>query len=176
VNSLKQATSKREIFVKLYEEFMPRVYRYVYYKVNNRQLAEDLTSIVFGKALENFDKYNYNSSSFSTWIFSITRHALIDYYRTEGKKNYVTLDEAEDKPSIEESTLEKLQSKDEKECLNKCISMLSHEEQEIIHLKFGAEMSNRQISEVLKISESNVGVRLFRTVKKLKEYFLESWR
>jgi len=173
---LNQAINSRETFVKLYEEFMPRVYRYIYYKVNNQFLAEDLTSTVFEKALDHFDKYSSDNAAFSTWIFSITRHAIIDYYRTEGKKKYVSLDEAEDKPSTEESPFEKLQNKDEKECLNRCISSLSREEQEIIHLKFGAEMSNHQIAEILGISESNTGVKLFRTIKKLKEYFQESWK
>jgi RNA polymerase sigma factor (sigma-70 family) len=176
VSSLNQALNNRETFVKLYEKYMPRVYRYIHYKVNNQLLAEDLTSTVFEKALDHFDKYSSDNAAFSTWIFSITRHAIIDYYRTEGKKKYVSLDEAEDKPSPEESPFEKLQNKDEKECLNRCISRLSGEEQEIIHLKFGAEMSNHQIAEMLGISESNAGVKLFRTIKKLKEYFQESWK
>ena len=173
---MNQAASNNEIFVKLYEEFMPKVYRYIHYKVNNELLAQDLTSAVFEKALVNFNKYSSDNAAFSTWIFSITRHAIIDYYRTEGKKRYVSLDEALDKPSTEESPGEKLENKDEKDCLNKCISRLSEEEQEIVHLKFGAEMSNRQIAETMGISESNVGVKLFRTVKKLKEDFQESWK
>ena len=155
---------------------MPKVYRYVRYKVNNDLLAEDLTSTVFEKALVNFEKYSEDNAAFSTWIFSITRHAIIDYYRTEGKKRYVSLDEVVERPADGYSPGEKLENQAEKDCLNDCIAKLSEEEQELIHLKFGAEMSNRQIAEIMGISESNTGVRLFRTVKKLKEYFQESWK
>jgi len=173
---LNQAANSREIFVKLYEEFMPKVYRYVRYKVNNDLLAEDLTSTVFIKALDNFEKYSEDNAAFSTWIFSITRHAIIDYYRTEGKKRYLSLDEVVERPADGDSPGEKLENQAEKDCLNNCVAKLSQEEQELIHLKFGAEMSNRQIAEIMGISESNTGVRLFRTVKKLKEYFQESWK
>ena len=69
---MNQVANSREIFVKLYEEFMPKVYRYVRYKVNNDLLAEDLTSTVFEKALVNFEKYSEDNAAFSTWIFSIT--------------------------------------------------------------------------------------------------------
>ena len=48
----------RETFARLYEEYMPKVFRYIYYRVNNEQLTEDLTSSVFEKALVNFKKYS----------------------------------------------------------------------------------------------------------------------
>jgi RNA polymerase sigma-70 factor (ECF subfamily) len=171
----KQDSEITTIFAKLYDEFMPKVYRYIGYKVNNRQLTEDLTSIIFEKALDNFEKYSSDKAAFSTWIFSIARNTLIDYYRTNAKRQTESLDETFDIVSEDDSPNEELEKKEEREYLMKCLSDLTAEEQEIIRLKFAAEFNNRQIAKILGLSESNVGVKLFRSLKKLGEAFKESY-
>jgi RNA polymerase sigma-70 factor, ECF subfamily len=55
--------------------------------------------------------------------------------------------------------------------LQSCLAELSHSEQEIISLKFGAEMTNRQIAKTLSLSESNVGIIIYRAVRKLRDGF-----
>lgn len=66
----------------IYEEFHLKVLRYIQSQVNDYHLAEDLCSDVFLKIYEKLDTYNKAKSSISTWIFTITRNTLIDYYRT----------------------------------------------------------------------------------------------
>ena len=171
----KQVSTSREIFAELYDEFMPKVFRYIRYKVNNEQLTEDLTSTVFEKALANFGRYSSEKAAFSTWIFSIARNTIIDYYRTNSKRQHVSLDEAAEMPSGKPYPQEEMEKKAEKECLMGCLTKLSAEDQEIIRLKFTAEFNNRQIAKILGLSESNVGVKLFRAVKRLREDFEESW-
>ena len=167
--------SKQEVFVGLYDEFMPKVYRYIHYKINNQHLTEDLTSTVFEKALVNFDKYSSDKAAFSTWIFSIARNTLIDYYRTNKMKMQIPLDEAVEAPSREPSLQDEVEKKAEHDCLRGCMSRLPEDDQELIRVKFAGEFNNRQIARMLGLSESNVGVRLFRAVKKLREDFHESW-
>jgi len=168
--------SDSEIFSQLYDEFMPKVFAYIHYRVNNQQTTEDLTSIVFEKALANFSKYSSDKAAFSTWIFTIARNSIIDHFRTDAKRHHVDLDDRTiDVPSSEPSPEEQLERQSEKQCLLKCLSKLGEQDQEIIRLKFAAEMTNRQISKMLKLSESNVAVRLFRTMKKLRADFEESW-
>ena len=105
--------SKREVFAELYNEFMPKVFQYIHYKVSDQQLTEDLTSTVFEKALGNFDKYSSDKGAFSTWIFSIARNTLIDYYRTNKVKQQVSLDEAIEVPSRDLSPQEEVEKKAE---------------------------------------------------------------
>jgi RNA polymerase sigma factor (sigma-70 family) len=169
-----QVSNTKEIFTELYDEFMPKVFRYIRYKVNDEQVTEDLTSMVFEKALVSFERYTSDKGTFSTWIFSIARNALIDYYRTNKTSQQVPL-EAVEMPSHELPPQEQLEKKAEQECLRGCLSRLSEDDQEMIRLKFAAEFNNRQIAKMLGLSESNVGVRLFRAVKKLREDFNESW-
>ena len=169
-----KALSAREIFARLYDEYLDKVYRYIQYRVNNMQLAEDLTSTVFEKALVNFDKFSNDRASFSTWIFSIARNVVIDHYRVSSKRQTIPLEELADQSSGEQSPEEQVERKDERERLNLCLAGLSDEEREIIQLKFGAELNNRVISKMLGLSESNVGTKLYRAVRKLRDSFQES--
>jgi len=174
VSAVKQDKSSRDAFAELYDEYLDKVYRYIQYRVNNMHLAEDLTSSVFEKALANFEKYSSDKASFSTWIFAIARNTVIDYYRVDGKRHTVPVEEAADKPSGDLSPEEEFEKKEEVRRLRTCLAQLPDEEQEIIRLKFGAELNNRQIAKILGMSESNVGTRLYRAVKKLRDGFTES--
>jgi len=161
--------SAREAFVKLYEQHFPKVFRYISYRVNNVQLAEDLTSETFAKALTGFSSYRSDKASFSTWLMSIARHVVTDHYRVSSKRQTISLEKAAEMssaPSEEEASRE-----EERQRLQVCMAGLPQQEQEIISLKFGAELTNRQISKMLGLSESNVGTKLYRAVRKLRESF-----
>src|SRR5512136_1836299 len=116
--------SKAEKFAQLYGEFMPKVFAYIHYRVNDQQTTEDLTSIVLEKALSNFDKYSRDKASFSTWLFTIARNSVIDHFRTDSKRQHVDLAEASDLPSSEPSPEEQAETKSEKQCLLECLSKL----------------------------------------------------
>ena len=174
MSTVRETLSARETFAELYEEFMPKVFRYIQYRVNSMQLTEDLTSTVFEKALTNFSKYSSDKASFSTWIFSIARNTVIDHYRAQGRKQTVSLDKVVDILSSDSSPEEELERKEELRKLKTGLSGLSREEQEIISLKFGSDMNNRQIAKMLGLSESNVGTKLYRAVRKLRDSFQES--
>ena len=176
MSAVKETVSDRELFAELYEEYMPKVYRHIYYKVNNTHVAEDLTSTVFEKALTNFGRFASDKASFSTWIFSIARNVVIDHYRVQGRRQAVSLDEATEATQIASGDLspeEEVMRSEERQRLQVCLAKLSREEQEIISLKFGAELNNRQIAKTLGLSESNVGTRLYRAVRKLRDSFQE---
>jgi RNA polymerase sigma-70 factor (ECF subfamily) len=170
----RETRGKREIFTELYEEFLPRIFRYIRYRVNSEEVTEDLTSLVFEKALTNFEKYSAEKAAFSTWIFSIARNVVIDHYRTQARRPALSMEKAAIDVSSNEPLPEAILEKtEEKEKLRACILRLPIEEQEIIALKFGSDMNNRQIAKTMGLSESNVGTRLYRTIRKLRDSFHE---
>lgn len=71
-------TEKTEI----YAQYAPKVQRYIHSKVNNADLAEELTADVFLKIYEKLDTFDREKSALSTWVFTVARNTLIDYYRT----------------------------------------------------------------------------------------------
>ena len=174
MSAAKITENTRETFEALYDEYMPKVFKYIQYKVSNMQLTEDLTSTVFEKALTNFGKYSKDKAAFSTWIFSIARNTVIDHYRSRGRQQTVSLEnvviDIESKDPLPDEQLDK---KEEIRQLHLCLSKLSGEEQELISLKFSSELNNRQIAKMLGLSESNVGTRLYRAVRKLRDSFQE---
>ncbi|OGO31260.1 MAG: hypothetical protein A2Z29_09230 [Chloroflexi bacterium RBG_16_56_11] len=175
INNGKVARSTAEAFAVFYEQYMPKVFRYIRFRITEKDLAEDLTSVVFEKALTKFTTYTPEKATFSTWIFRIARNTLIDHFRASSRGSTVQLDEAIEHANDDESPEETAIASEEQRMLRQCISRLSPGEREIISLKFGADMTNRQIAGTLGISDSNVGVILFRAVRKLRSDFA-GWR
>ena len=169
------ASNLRESFAAIYDEYMPRVYRYVSYRVNSVACAEDLTSMIFEKALHKFNQYRPEKGAVSTWLFAIARNTVIDYYRTEHGSKTVPLQEWSGVSGNESPVEEEMDRKAERIRLKECLSLLSPKEQEIVALKFGSEQKNRQIAASLKISESNVGTIVYRAIQQLRKCFQEAY-
>ena len=95
-----------EIFARLYAEYLPKVYRFVRYRIEDEATAEDLTSVVFEKALVKFHAYESQRASFSTWVFTIARNTVIDHFRVGHPDRVMPLNddlpEASRDPSPEE--------------------------------------------------------------------------
>lgn len=175
MNTASEISSRRETFAELYEEYLPKVFRYVRYRVNELALAEDLTSTTFEKALVNFEKYSADRAAFSTWVFSIARNVVIDHYRARGRRPTVSLEEREvDVVSSDPLPDEEAIRSEERRQVKALVGQLPAEDQEIISLKFGSGLNNRQIAKTLGLSESNVGTRLYRAVRKLRDSFPEA--
>ena len=153
---------------------MPKVYRYVFYRVRNQQQAEDITSEVFEKAATKYREYDNRRASFSTWIFTIAHNTVIDNYKRDKQSRQTPLEEAAELVSREPGPEEALEDFEEKKRLVDCVGMLAEREQEIIRLKFGARLNNRQIGKLMRLSESNVGTILSRSMEKLRKSFDES--
>ncbi len=73
----------REAFAGLYDAYAQKIYRYLYYRIQNRHTAEDLTSTVFLKALNGIGSFDPEKGSVSAWFYTIARNALTDHFRTQ---------------------------------------------------------------------------------------------
>jgi len=169
----KVGSNSAEVFAGFYQEYLPKVFRYVSYRIKDTHAAEDLTSVVFEKALTNFKSFRREKASFSTWIFTIARNTLTDHYRSLQRQATVPLDDPMPVAGKELSPEEEYDREEELQQLNACLALLSQTEQEIISLKFGAEMTNRQIASMLSMTESNIGIIVFRAIRKLRDNFRE---
>jgi len=158
-------------FTALYEEHMAYVFRYINYRVGNRNEAEDLTSVVFEKALAAFDRYDERKSAPQTCLLTIARNTVTDHLRRSSKRKTMPLGNAVGVAAADPSPPEVTENREEYEKLQLCLAVLPQREQEIISLKFGAELSNRQIASVVGLSENNVGTILFRSICKLRNCF-----
>lgn len=94
----------------VYKDYHEKVQRFIQGQVNDYYLAEDICSDVFVKIYEKLDTFDEKKASISTWIFTITRNKLIDYYRSRKVMVEVpeTLTYEQEKPEFDEDTLEAL--------------------------------------------------------------------
>ena len=170
----RNAKDTAETFAELYDYYLPKVFHYISYQVGDMDLAEDLTSAAFEKALAKLDSYRSNKASFSTWLMTVARNTVIDYYRVKSRKITISIEETFEPASEEISPEEEVIRKEEMQRLKTYLRELSQPEREIISLKFGAELNNRQIAKMLGLSESNVGTKLYRAICKLRDKFKDS--
>ncbi len=168
---------KEEIKEDLYEEefahifklYYKRIYNYIYYRVNSEYVTEDLTSQVFEKIMINIDMYSESKSPFEVWVFAIARNIVNDYFRTVKKHKVFSIDSIKDLIAKEKTPEDMILTAEANNKLSKTLNTLNTRERNIVALKFGANLKNKEIAEIVEITESNVGVILYRTMKKLKK-------
>jgi RNA polymerase sigma-70 factor, ECF subfamily len=149
----------------LYSDQMPRVYNYFRFRLGVEAEAEDLTARTFEKAWRARDRYRRDLAGFSTWLFTIARNVAVDFIRS--RRPHVSLEAL--KEMAADGTPEGHAERDsDLKRLSTLAAGLSDREQELIALKYGAALENRQIARLTRLTESNVGTILHRTVQTLK--------
>lgn len=168
-NSLEQKETKEKEFTNIFETYYKKVYNYIYYRVSCHHAAEDMTSQVFEKIMLKIGTYSESKSPFEVWVFAIARNVVNDYFRTLKKYKFFSIDKFKELVSKEKNPEDLMVIAETNDKLSQALEILSKRERNIVALKFGANLKNRQIAEILDITESNVGVILYRTMKKLKK-------
>lgn len=170
INRIPVEIGHSEICSELYKKYFPKLYKYTLYKVGDTNVAEDLVSEVFEKMLAKYNTYNQEKGNFSTWLFTIANNVIINYYRENGRKTVsFDLEKVESKYRLEDLIIDR----ELKGLLLKAIMCLDERQRNIIALKFGACLTNRQIAQMMNLTESNAGTILYRTLRQLKDILKE---
>ena len=153
-----------------YVEHQSDVYRYVRFRVATREAAEDVTSLVFMKALRSFDRYDARMASPKTWLLRIARNAVTDHLRALKRRGslHVSLDRIPDLVADVPSHEERVIRQERIQRLLNGSQTLRKADQEILSLRYGTGLDNAEIAEHLNISNNAVAVRLHRALKRLK--------
>lgn len=154
-------------FGKLYRAELPRIYNFFRYRVGDGPVAEDLTSATFEKAWRNRHRYRRDLAAFSTWLYTIARRVAIDHYRQ--RRPELPLDQASHVSDGNPAPEALLQKREEADKLSDLLSRLPDRERDLVALRYGAGLSNREIARVTGLSEGNVAVILHRTRQQLRE-------
>jgi RNA polymerase sigma-70 factor (ECF subfamily) len=169
------AEPEREKLAELYQQQAEAVYRYFRTRTGQAGEAEDLTSLVFRKALESWATY-LPSQSAAGWLFGIARHVLVDYYRTQGRASQqagLPLDGVEELESYLPGPEEHLIQAEEAHLIREAIRHLPALQAEVITLKFTAQLSYPEIAEALGRKEPAVRMLLHRGLENLRKTLAE---
>ncbi len=158
-------------FTEWYREHRSAVYRYVRFRVATREVAEDVTSEVFMKALRSLRRYDPNLAAPRTWLLRIARNAVTDHLRSLRRRGslHVSLDRVPDLVADVPSQEERVIRQERIQRLLNCNQTLRKRDQEILSLRYGSGLSNAEIAEHLHISNNAVAVRLHRALRRLKD-------
>lgn len=167
---VESAKTDSQAFATLYDFYFPKVYAFVMSKVGSREWAEDIVSDVFLRVLENLSKYEDRGHGFTAWLFTVARNVIFDFYNKNRRQDTLPLDEGiqiKDHTNLGAPHLE-AEINELKEKVKAVMDKLPERELSILQLRFFAGLTNREIALVLNISESNVGIILFRVLRKIK--------
>lgn len=160
-----------EAFAQLYDAYMERVYRYVYFRVSDEQTAEDLASQVFLKAWEGLERYQINGSPFVAWLYTIAHNLVIDHYRT--RKEAVGLDEIIPLAAEDESLDEQVGASFDLQIMREVLEILNEEQQQVLTLRFIAELSTEEIAKAMGKREGAVRALQMRALQMMSKHMQE---
>ncbi len=149
----------------VYKETLPRMFHYFCYKVGDPIVAEDLTAITFEKAWKSRGNFRKDFGQFQTWLVGIARNVASDHF--QNRTIEIPLDELAES-DFTSSFDDDVQRKLEYQTILTILSRFPDREKELIAMKYGAELTNREIARITGLSESNVGTILHRVVNKLR--------
>ena len=154
-----------ERFGELYDEYLDKIYRFVYYRTLHKQTAEDITQETFFKAMRNMSAVD-PSKKFSSWLYKIAYNTVVDSYRA--KKITVDINELSD---LADNT-DLARDIDRREVFKKVaesLEKLSDAQRDIVVMRIWDEMSYREIADVVGKDEGNCKVIFSRAIAKLRE-------
>ena len=154
----------------VYDDLLPRLFHYFCYRTGDADTAEELTALTLETAWEKRQRYQKQLGAFQYWVYGIARKTAAQYFRSH--REVLPLEDAVNIPAqgaVEEEAQQKL-------AFGRLCALLAEfpaRERDLIALKYGAELTNRQIARLRGLSESNVGTIVSRVISKLRKVWEE---
>lgn len=155
----------------LYDSYFERIYSFIYYRVQHKQISEDIASKTFMKALDKIRTFDPKRGTFSSWIYRIARNTVRDHYRT--LHGTVDIEAAWDISSGEKVEID-VERRMQLEQVRKYLKALTPEQRAIVTMRIWDGLSFAEIAEVLGKTESGCKMSYSRTMRKLRESLPEA--
>ena len=171
---IKEAKKNPEVFGELYEEYHPQILGYILKRTANLEIAQDITSETFFKALKKLWQFQWKNIPFSAWLYRIANNEIANFYR---KKNYktVSLEKISEPITPSSPALEILEAEQELKKhqdflkIQEKISKLEIKYQEVIALRFFEKKQIKEIGQILGKKEGTIKSLLSRGLEKLRK-------
>jgi RNA polymerase sigma-70 factor, ECF subfamily len=164
-----RAQSEPAEFATLFDHYFPRIYRYMLYRIPDAPTADDLTAQTFETAMTRLIQYDAARGSFAAWLFTIARNTANKHLRGQRVRRWVSLDALWYRASPDAGLDEIAVTSDKLARVLGQVAKLPDRDRDVLALKFGAGLTNRRIGELLRLTESHIGVILHRTLHHLRD-------
>ena len=156
-----------EAFGVLYTQHLDAIYRYVFFRVADVHLAEDLTEEVFVRAWAALPKYEPQGHRFTSWLYRIAGNIVVDYYRVQSSRSIVDDPATEDLPDPQSPPEDQVVDQQDLASLARAVQKRGDDEQHVIILRFVEGLSHREVAEVIGKSEGASRVIQHRALEAL---------
>jgi RNA polymerase sigma-70 factor (ECF subfamily) len=164
-SAIDESSSAWERFEALYRSSRDDVYAYVVTLLRDRAAAEDVTALAFERAYRRRRTFDRRRGEERAWLFGIARNAALDELRRRKRTQTLAGDPADAEPGV----LDNDDQVARRIVVRAALSQLEPRDRELVLLKFHGRLSNAELGRVLGTSETNVGTRLYRALRQLRE-------
>jgi len=161
--------SVNEQFSQIYDQYIEKIYRFVYLKVSSQDVAEDITSRVFMKGWEVFGTQGLDIKNPGAFLYKIARNLVIDYYRQKARTNVVSVEALPQLADNGTTVYDKAVLNSEIKLVKKAMNSLKKDYQDVLIWYYLDDMATSQIAKILDKKEGAVRVMLHRGLRDLKE-------
>lgn len=156
-----------EVFVTLYDTYVEKIYKFLYFRTFQKELTEDITSQVFLQAMTKINSFDVNKGKFQSWLYQIARNLLIDEYRKRKPTDDIqTYYDIAGSINIENEIDQTLRN----EALQKLLKTLPEDAQELVTMRLWDELPYAEIALVTGKTEGSLKMQFSRIINKLQEY------
>ena len=164
--------NNRKIFTQIYDDYVDRIYRFIFFKVNSEEIAQDLCSETFLRGWQSFSKKQKIENP-QAFLYQIARNLVIDHYREKGRTQTVSADYALITDPGQDLERQALVNSD-LDTIKLALTGLKDNYQELVVWHYIDDLSISEIAKMLKKSEGAVRVTLHRALKSLRNNLEES--
>lgn len=156
-------------FAPLYKFYHERIFLYIFKRVEEEEVAYDITSCVFVKALTYLNRYEHRGLPFSSWLYRIAKSELNQSFRDKKAQRTVSIDSMQLGVVMEEFNID--ENEHQREILLKVLPLLKDRQLQLIEMRFFEKRSFKEMGEILDLTENNAKVKTFRALIKLKDLY-----
>ena len=158
------AQRDRAAFAPLYERYVDQIFAYAYSLTRSRELAEDVTAATFAKAMEELPRFEWRGVPYSAWLYRVAANLVA---RDRRRPGWIELS-----PHLrddEESPEDVAARRDRDEEIRACVADLPADQRQAVMLRFGGDLRNKEIAEIMERSEGAVKLLTFRAMTTLRK-------
>ena len=156
------------LFKPLYDRYFEPIFRFIFKRTADENVAADICSQVFLKAMQKLDKYEYKGVPFSAWLYRIASNEVAQHFRNIQKNRVVSVEDYTLNHLVEEVSKTDNFEKNRQRLLQ-ALQQLKEKDMTLIELRFFEQRPFKEIADILHITESNAKVKTYRILEKMKK-------
>jgi RNA polymerase sigma-70 factor (ECF subfamily) len=154
-------------FGELYDFYLPRVYGFIFRRVQDQCVAEDLTSMTFQRALESVRRADFRNESFGGWLYRVAANAAVDHARRN--RRFIPLGDLGENASPGDVALDTLAAALDRDQLRRALLSLPDGHRELLVMRFYDDLDTAELCVAFGCSRETLAVRLHRALRALRD-------